>query len=258
MTQDATDRCVFHEEASDLLGCQTSLARTRSIIACVPRASSRVHGNSAPVRRVATRFSNCEHVLTHPREPVDARGLALVQVYLRLAHEPSVERRGHPDQSLLALERDLLPRVQTGRGERAVAELTGRPGHGPGDLGPHVDAVLPADPRGELHRFGTRSEPCRTVGVHANVRDRPTTGLATVADVAHVRQVEAEHRIHVPQPADRALVHQGSNALPLRVVHDHVRLRREQTGPVTGSDQGVDLRRGHCDRLLCQNVLARL
>ncbi len=59
MTQDATDRCVFHEEASDLPGRQTSLARTRSIIACVPRASSRVHGNSAPVRRVATRFSNC-------------------------------------------------------------------------------------------------------------------------------------------------------------------------------------------------------
>ena len=49
---------IFDEETSDLPGCQTSLARTRSIIACVPRASSRVHGNSTPVRRVATRFSN--------------------------------------------------------------------------------------------------------------------------------------------------------------------------------------------------------
>lgn len=58
MAQDTAARCIFDEETRDLPGCQTSLARTRSIIACVPRASSRVHGNSTPVRRVATRFSN--------------------------------------------------------------------------------------------------------------------------------------------------------------------------------------------------------
>lgn len=58
MAQDTAAHCIFDEETSDLPGCQTSLARTRSIIACVPRASSRVHGNSTPVRRVATRFSN--------------------------------------------------------------------------------------------------------------------------------------------------------------------------------------------------------
>ena len=59
MTQDNARSRVFHEKTSDLPGCQTSLARTRSIIACVPRASSRVQGNSTPVRRVDTRFSNC-------------------------------------------------------------------------------------------------------------------------------------------------------------------------------------------------------
>lgn len=58
MAQDTAARGIFDEETSDLSGCQTSLARTRSIIACVPRASSRVHGKSTPVRRVATRFSN--------------------------------------------------------------------------------------------------------------------------------------------------------------------------------------------------------
>lgn len=54
----AEARWIFDREPTGRPGCQTSLARTRSIITCVPRASSSVHGNSTPVRSVATRFSN--------------------------------------------------------------------------------------------------------------------------------------------------------------------------------------------------------
>ena len=155
-----------------------------------------------------------------------------------------------------ALRADDLERLALRREERRF-EL-------PDDLVPephrpvrrHVDPRVDDDLLGEHGDRVAGDDPAAADAVAADVHQRATGELGVEADVAEIREREAEDRVHRAEPADRAFPDEALELLRLRMVAVHERLGEHEPGRLGGVERLLDLLRDAGVRLLAEDVLA--